>query len=203
MEWLSQLCIIVIDEFLKGNLLLTALFSIAINVIISVLGVLPTFFITAMNISLFGLNVGIAVSILGESIGAIISFVLYRKGISASKLGKVTKNKYFVKLNNAQGTEWIFLLFAFRIIPFIPSSVVTIAAAFSNVHIAAFSIISTIGKIPALLLEAFIIVNIIDASQGNLILIVATSLIILGYLMFKVKKSTKTINICKIRRKTL
>ncbi|WP_282139122.1 VTT domain-containing protein [Rossellomorea aquimaris] len=118
-----------------------------------------------MNLTLIGLETGIVVSILCESLGTIIRFVLYRRGTSSSKLDKVTRNKYFVKLKNAQGNEWIFLLFAFRIVPFIPSSVVTVAAAFSNIHIVAFSIISTIGKIPALLMEAMIVVNVIKASQ--------------------------------------
>jgi uncharacterized membrane protein YdjX (TVP38/TMEM64 family) len=82
-------------------------------------------------------------------------------------------------------------LFAFRIVPFIPSSVVTVAAAFSNTHIVAFSIISTIGKIPALLMEAMIVVNVIKASQGSLILMVATTVMVLGYLNFKMKRIKK------------
>ncbi|OXS61491.1 hypothetical protein B1B00_08970 [Bacillus sp. DSM 27956] len=191
MEWLKHLYNQIIDELLMDNIFFTAVFSIAINIFISIIGVLPTFFITAMNITLFGLKTGIVVSILGESLGAIISFILYRKGISASKLDGITRNKYFVKLKNAQGNEWIFLLFAFRIVPFIPSSVVTVAASFSNIHIVAFSIISTIGKIPALLLEALIVINVIEASQGSLILMVAASVMVLGYLIFKMKRNKK------------
>jgi uncharacterized membrane protein YdjX (TVP38/TMEM64 family) len=192
MNWLTHFADYIIDETLMDSELLIALFSITMNIVISVIGVLPTFFITALNITQFGLELGIAVSVLGESIGAIISFILYRKGISATKFDRVKSNKYFIKLTNAKGKEWIFLLFAFRIVPFIPSSVVTVTAAFSNVHILAFSIISTLGKFPALLLEAMIVVNVIKTSRGSVILMIVATIMILGYGMFKTRKIYKS-----------
>jgi uncharacterized membrane protein YdjX (TVP38/TMEM64 family) len=54
------------------------LLSILLNIIISVLGVIPSVFITAANISFFGFGYGLTLSILGEAFGAIISFYLYR-----------------------------------------------------------------------------------------------------------------------------
>ncbi|MGM0750684.1 MAG: TVP38/TMEM64 family protein [Bacillota bacterium] len=158
--------------------------SIFINVVISILGFLPSVFLTAFNISVFGLLPGIGVSILGESLGAIVSFYLYRKGIKFARIDQILSNKYFFKLKEASGTEWIFLLFFFRMVPFVPSSVVTVAAAFSSISIVAFSVISSVGKIPSLLIEAFVVVNVLDADKGTVILLagsVVIGMIYLGY----------------------
>ncbi|MCM3387890.1 TVP38/TMEM64 family protein [Ureibacillus chungkukjangi] len=62
--------------------------SILINILISITGVLPSAFITFANLSYFGLYGGFIVSIIGEALGAIISFVLYRKGLKKWRLKK-------------------------------------------------------------------------------------------------------------------
>jgi uncharacterized membrane protein YdjX (TVP38/TMEM64 family) len=42
-----------------------------------------------------------------------------------------------------------------RVLPFVPSGAVTLAAAYSRMRLLPFGIASTIGKIPALFIEAF------------------------------------------------
>ncbi|BCB03652.1 TVP38/TMEM64 family protein [Bacillus sp. KH172YL63] len=150
------------------------LISITINIIISILGFIPSVFLTAFNLSAFGFAPGIGVSIAGESIGAIISFYLFRKGLRLKGIDSILTNKYFQRLKEASGAEWIFLLFFFRIVPFIPSSVVTVAAAFSSISILPFSVISTVGKIPSLLIEALIVAELLNVTRGNMILAAVT-----------------------------
>ncbi|WP_175990275.1 TVP38/TMEM64 family protein [Bacillus sp. Marseille-Q1617] len=181
MDWLALTIKEIIENHLNGSAVLVAVFSVLVNILISIAGVLPSFFITALNISYFGLETGLLVSIIGESLGAIVTFILYRKGISAAKLDRISTNRYFLKLKHAKGNEWIFLLFIFRIVPFVPSGVVTAAAAFSNIPLAAFAVVSTAGKIPALLLEALIVVNVIEASKGTWILLSAAAVLGLVY----------------------
>lgn len=54
--------------------------SIIISVTISIVGILPSYFLTFANIYFFGFQYGLFISICGEALGAIISFYLYRKG---------------------------------------------------------------------------------------------------------------------------
>ena len=56
--------------------------SLLIEVAIAVVGVLPSFFITAANVAVFGIWWGTALSITGESLGAVVAFMLYRKGLN-------------------------------------------------------------------------------------------------------------------------
>lgn len=107
-------------------------------------------------------------------------------------IDQILSNKYFLKLKEASGTEWIFLLFLFRMVPFVPSSVVTVAAAFSSISIVAFSMISSVGKIPSLLIEAFVVMNVLDADKGTVILLggsMVVGMLYLGYRWWKNNKS--------------
>ena len=60
--------------------------SIAINILISILGIVPSVFLTAANLAVFGFWKGTLLSFAGEAIGAIISFVLYRKEMKESMM---------------------------------------------------------------------------------------------------------------------
>lgn len=145
--------------------------SFLLNIIISFLGVVPSVFLTAANISFFGFGQGLLISILGEAFGAIISFYFYRKGINRV-INKISiNNKFLDRLQNTQGMEAFFLIIALRIFPFVPSGVVTLVSAGSKVGIVNFSIASTLGKIPALLIEAYSVKQVLDWSlQGKIIM---------------------------------
>lgn len=136
-----------------------AVLSIAGNVFIAVLGVVPSAFITAANISYFGFEYGLIVSIIGEAVGAIISFWLYRKGFSFLNNKFTVKWKIFhlllERLRHTNGFEAIILVLLLRLLPFVPSGVVTLTAAISKMGMLSFAAVSTIGKIPALYLEAY------------------------------------------------
>ena len=68
---------------------LAIVISICISILIAVIGVLPSVFITAANILFFGFWNGTIISFLGEAIGAGIAFLLYRKGFK-----KAIENKF-------------------------------------------------------------------------------------------------------------
>lgn len=137
------------------------LISIMLNIAISLLGVAPSIFITAANILVFDLPIGITISIIGEALGAIISFSLYRAGIQ--KFTKKHQSKYALlhKLENAQGWQAFWLIISLRILPFVPSGGVTFISAMSKVKLITFAIASTLGKIPALFIEAFSVYGVL------------------------------------------
>lgn len=159
--------------------------SLGLNTIVSVAGVIPSFFITAANISFFGFSKGLLLSILGEAIGAIISFYLYRKGINIVKNRYTLNNKYLNRLEETKGMEAFFLIFALRIFPFIPSGLVTLVSASSKVGTLLFSIASTLGKIPALVIEAYSIHQILNGTLQGKVILGIISIFILGLLINK------------------
>jgi uncharacterized membrane protein YdjX (TVP38/TMEM64 family) len=163
--------------------------SIGINIIISVLGVVPSYFLTGANITFFGFWHGTLISIIGETIGAIVSFFIYRKGFRnishKMHLGKESKLR---KLLHVEGTEAFYLILSFRLFPFIPSGAVNIFAALGKVSSLIFITASSIGKIPALLVEAYSIMQVAKFNNTGKIILIVVSL----YCLVKVYRS-----ICK------
>ncbi|MDF2945372.1 MAG: rane protein [Bacillales bacterium] len=168
------------------NLGMLAIFvSIIINIIISILGVLPSVFITAANISFFGFNQGLVLSIIGEALGAIVSFYLYRKGFRKLEQKYNLNNKYTKRLLATKGFDAFILIIGLRLFPFIPSGLITFASAGSKVGILNFSIASTLGKIPALFIEAYSIQQVLVWSWQGKAILFSVSVFIIAFIIFK------------------
>lgn len=159
--------------------------SLAASVVVAVLGVLPSVFITAANILFFGFWPGTLLSFLGEALGAFISFVLYRKGFKKNVNKRLQRSPKLEQLVSAKGREAFMLIFSLRLLPFVPSGLVTFAAAVGVVPLLVFVTASSLGKIPALLLEAYAVQQVTHFGwQGKLILAAAG----LGLIIYLVRK---------------
>ena len=159
--------------------------SIIISILVSIVGVLPSVFVTAANIAFFGFEQGLYISIAGEAIGAIVSFYLYRKGVD--KLSVISRIKFILRLQEAKGIEAFLLILALRLFPFAPSGLVTLAGASSGMGIVSYSIASTIGKIPALFIEAFAVSQVLNLGWKAQLILVITSLVVLVILYVRKK----------------
>jgi uncharacterized membrane protein YdjX (TVP38/TMEM64 family) len=163
------------------------LVSIAINVLVAVIGVLPSVFLTAANILFFGFWEGATISFAGEAIGAVVAFWLYRIGFKKNVQTKTGKHRLVQKLLQAQGREAFIAIISLRLIPFIPSGIITFTAAIGRVSLLTFFVASSIGKIPALLLESYAAYQVTEFNwQGKVILLLVG--IYLLYLVFKKRK---------------
>ncbi|MDF1568156.1 MAG: VTT domain-containing protein [Spirochaetaceae bacterium] len=131
--------------------------SLLVEIIIAVLGFIPSFFITAANVAVFGVWWGTGLSIVGESVGAVVAFVLYRRGLDriAAGSGSISTGleKRMRRLSEAPEGRAFALVLAFRLLPYIPSGVVTLGAAGGRMRAWTFTAASTLGKIPALAVE--------------------------------------------------
>lgn len=178
-------------DLFPENIMIAVMVSILINIIIAVAGIIPSTFITAANIIFFGFQSGLVISIIGEAAGAIFSFLLYRKGIKAieNKVNKPINNRFIERLKSAKGLEAIILVLALRILPFVPSGLVTLAASISKMNLFHFAMASTIGKIPALLLEAYSVYYFLSWKfQYQIGATVAALIILLIYMVWSKRK---------------
>lgn len=147
--------------------------SLLISIFVAVLGVVPSFFVTAANILFFGFWQGVLISFLGEALGAVVAFYLYRKGFKKGASAQISKYKTAEALINAENKKAFGLILSLRLIPFVPSGLVTFAAAIGRVSLITFLIASSIGKLPALLLEGYAVYQVTEFGwQGKLILTV-------------------------------
>ncbi|MBB6451788.1 putative membrane protein YdjX (TVP38/TMEM64 family) [Salirhabdus euzebyi] len=165
---------------------LAYLVSICANIIVSVFAIIPSFFITAANITVFGFTEGMLLSLIGESIGALISFILYRKGINLLKTKYSIKNRLLLRLESKRGFDAFVLIFLLRLVPFVPSGLVNVAASLSSIKTWLFFWASSLGKIPALLLEAYSVNHVLQSSvEEKAILLLLTLLVGTFYYFFR------------------
>ncbi len=167
---------------------LAVLISICLSVVIAILGLVPSVFVTAANILFFGFINGTIISFMGEALGAAIAFLLYRKGFKKSTEKKLEKYKIISKLIQAENRQAFYLVFSLRLIPFVPSGLITFAAAIGKVSFYIFIIASSLGKLPALLMEAWSVYELTKFGwQGKVILIVIAIALLYWVLMKSMK----------------
>jgi len=155
------------------------LISILISIVVALLGVVPSVFVTAANILFFGFWEGTLISFLGESLGAIIAFLLYRKGFKQRIHQQLEKFPKAQRLIEAENKQAFLLILSLRLLPFVPSGLVTFAASIGKVSATVFLLASSLGKLPALLIEAWSVYQVTRfAWQGRLILVITALAIV-------------------------
>lgn len=175
----------VVEHFLNTYKDYAAILSILINVLVSIVGFIPSWFLTAMNIKLFGFTGGFMVSFIGELIGTLISFFLYRKGLQKRFISNSSKFKLVNRLINLEGREAFYSLIFIRFIPFIPSSLITLIAAFGKITWSSFILASIIGKFPVVLFESYSVNQVLEFTLfGKIIL----GLLIIALLIYFYRK---------------
>jgi uncharacterized membrane protein YdjX (TVP38/TMEM64 family) len=177
-----------LDMHLKDNMIhlfsahqhVALLVSVIINIVISVMGVVPNVFLTAANLAVFGFWEGTVISIIGEAFGAVIAFLLYRRGFRKAANMKWCSHPKAKKLLAAKGKKSFFLILTLRLFPFIPSGIVTFIAAIGQTTLLIFLFSSSIGKIPAILMEAYSFTQIMNwTAEGKILSILFAVLLLI------------------------
>lgn len=172
-------------QLFKEHPQLAVIISICISIVIAVLGLVPSVFITAANIVFFGFINGTIISFIGESLGAAIAFILYRKGFKKMTTTHLQKYPALNRLINAENKEAFYLVLSLRLVPFVPSGIITFAASVGKISFLIFLLSSSLGKLPALLLEAWSVNEITKFTWiGKLIL----ALTAIGMIFWLIKK---------------
>ena len=168
---------------------LAIIISLGLSVLVAIVGILPSVFLTAANILFFGFLPGMLISFLGETIGAIVAFFLYRWGFKKNLSHRLHQFPRAQRLVEAGNREAFLLILSLRLLPFVPSGLVTFAASIGRVRALTFIIASSLGKIPALLLEGYSVHQVTRFGwEGKLILAIA-ALVFLYLAWRQIRKS--------------
>ena len=167
--------------------------SLILSIIVAILGVLPSIFITSANVLVFGFYYGLMLSWIGELLGAGVSFILYRWGIK-KPIEKLVDNYPIIKrVTEAKGLRAWLLIFEARLVPFVPSGLVTLAGAISNINFLPFISATAFGKFPSILLEVLISHGLIVINKGwlTVIIVILMFLTLIFFKKFPIPKSTE------------
>lgn len=122
------------------------------NIAAGALGFIPSLLITPINLDRFGLVGGSVLSVAGEIFGALAGFWLYRYGATQLSM-RYRNHRFFLFFRSQKPRAVFFSVLGLRLMPFVPSGVVTAGAALTALSAPAFFIASSIGKLPAVALE--------------------------------------------------
>ena len=163
--------------------------SIAVSIIIALLGILPSVFVTCANIILFGPLKGFIISLAGETIGGYITFKIYRMGIKKAAYGIIKNYSILERIHNSSGIRSGIIIFEGRLMPFVPSGFVTFASSLSNVSDSIFIVSTLLGKIPSIFMEVMISYDFINIKENYIRLFIGLLAIILLYITLKKRRS--------------
>jgi uncharacterized membrane protein YdjX (TVP38/TMEM64 family) len=165
--------------------------SLFLSIVIAVLGLVPSFFITAANLFFFGFWPGIFVSFGGEALGAVVAFYLYRKGFKKEASPTLEKYQQIKQLLHAEGWPAFWLIFSLRLIPFVPSGLITFAAAIGRVSLLIFLFSSSLGKLPALLLEGYAVYHVTAFNWQGKVILTITAVVLLFFVLRRIYRKKK------------
>lgn len=162
--------------------------SFFIDLIINILGILPSIFISAANGLIFGLFWGIVISWLGETAGVVISFWLMRtlfRGLALRIIGKSARLSQIEKYSSWKAMA------AARAIPYAPNGLITALAALSGISYRDYVIGCLVGKLPSVAVEVILGHDMIYWQDNSIRLGILALMILLLYLFFWGQKKQK------------
>ena len=137
---------------------------------VTLIGLIPSVFVTAANVLFFGFAEGLALTFVGENCGSALAFYLYRKGFKKNLAPQLEKYKAMRALLTAENKKAFWLIFSMRLVPLVPSGLVTFTASMGRAGFLTFIIANALGKFPSLLLEAFAVEEVREFGwEGKLI----------------------------------
>ena len=151
--------------------------SFFIDVVINIVGFLPSIFISTANGLIFGLFWGTVISWLAETTGVVISFWAMRVLFRTMAMHLIEKSKTLSRLD--QYESWQAVAVA-RAIPYMPNGLVTAVSALSSMPFERHLLGSLIGKLPSVALEVCVghdIVRMGEHAERLTIIIVVVALI--------------------------
>lgn len=153
-----------------------------LNVLVNALSLLPTIFLSAANSLIWGIPLGIIISWLGESVGVIISFYVMRLFMYDVAQKLISKSKRLEDIDAASGQEGLKFMILARMLPYVPSGLLTAVGAVSHMSARHFIIATFIGKLPSTALEVMLGHDLIEFSAHSKRFGITASLILGIYL---------------------
>ncbi|AWX56057.1 TVP38/TMEM64 family protein [Brevibacillus brevis] len=191
MDWITN--IEALAEWIRSLGMLGIIGSILLNIVISVAGVLPSIFLSGANAVVFGLYGGFLISLTGEVAGACIAFYLYRYTIKkADRREKMKSFKWVHAINGTTSFRKCVAIVLLRLNPMMPSGLINLGAALTNITFAQFLVATLLGKIPSMVFETFVGHDLITFSENKFRLLFALLAGALVFLLFWKKGKGQT-----------
>lgn len=130
------------------------LISIIVMIIQTIATPVPLFLVAGANGFIFGIAWGIVITLVGALLGATVAFYLARaiaRDYFSRRLAKYMPQ--VEEMSRKSGAKFVFLA---RLVPILPSSIISYAAGLSKVSFGGFFVASVFGKLPEIIIYTFL-----------------------------------------------
>lgn len=163
--------------------------SIIVMIVQTIATPVPLFLVAGANGFIFGVSWGIIITMAGALLGSSIAFYLAR--FTARDHFAHYLTKYVPHIGSMSRLNCVKMIFLARLVPVLPSSVVSYAAGLSKVSFAGFFLASVFGKLPEIVVYT-ILGHSLEKAEGLTTKI--TVLLVLASLLFFSLQRKKTNN---------
>ena len=131
-------------------------FSFWLVLFVNTLGFPPAIIFSTANTLIFGIVPGIVLSVVAETVGVIISFLLLRFLFRDSAKAIIAKHASLKKIDSFSGKNGFTVMLIARMVPYFPSIMLNALGAISSIRLLDYSVASFVGKFPSTAIEAII-----------------------------------------------
>lgn len=149
----------------------------------SILPPIPLSVFITLNFLVFGSFLGFVISWVFTCLGCILSYFIFRKGVSDEYLAKLRKNEKFDNILskiNKMSTSSLTVLIA---IPFTPAFLVNIAAGISRIDFKRFLTAILIGKVSLVYFCGYVGTSLVEAFSSPIVFVKIIVILLVVYLV--------------------
>ena len=181
-------------EYIKSYGSMAIIFAFLLTLFVNALGFPPAIIFSTANTLIFGIFWGIVLSVVAETVGVTISFLLLRFFFRDTAKQLIEKSKFLSSIDKYSSKKGFMVMLIARMVPYIPSGVLNAVGALSSLSLRDYFLSALIGKFPSTGIEAIIghdtIVQQEDPTRIVVVVILAIILIV-GALWYEKKYISK------------
>ena len=196
-ELLSHGDILETAKYIESYGSMAVVFSFLLTLFVNALGFPPAIIFSTANTLIFGIFWGIVLSVVAETVGVTISFLLLRFFFRDAAEKIISKSKFLSSMDKYSSEKGFVVMLIARMVPYVPSGLLNAVGALSSLTLTDYFLASLVGKFPSTGIEAIIghdaILQEEDPTRIIVVVIFAIVLVVGAYIFEKrqAKKSEK------------
>ena len=177
-------------DYIRSYGSMAIIFAFLLTLFVNALGFPPAIIFSTANTLIFGIFWGIVISVVAETVGVTISFLLLRFFFRDQAEKIISKSKTLSKIDSYSGKKGFVVMLIARMVPYVPSALLNAAGALSSLSLRDYFIASLIGKFPSTGIEAIIGHDTIlqEEDPTRIIVVIIFALVLIAWAWYYEKK---------------
>ena len=185
-ELLKKGDIVETAEYIKSYGSMAIVFAFLLTLFVNALGFPPAIIFSTANTLIFGIFWGITLSVVAETVGVTISFLLLRFFFRESAEKIISKSKFLTSIDGYSTNKGFIVMLIARMVPYLPSGLLNAVGALSSLSLRDYFLSSLIGKFPSTGIEAIIGHDAIlqEEDPTRMIVVIIFAIVLIGWALW-------------------